>query len=223
MRYLILLLVAFPLLFAQTTYLWEDFNDGNADGWIETSDDSLASFEVTANLMYHMYYTGSDEVWAIAYWNSEMPSADYTILADFTAHGATTHIGLSGRYDAQEGSGYVAYAHYSLDLLAVGKYTPAWTTLGTLNYNFTSDQYYQMKFRIASDSLFAKVWELNGTEPGWQIIVTDSDLAGPGHVALECGQHPSGPFSGEFDNILVADSIAEAMNPATWAGIKSSL
>jgi len=222
MRYLILLLVAFPLLFAQTNYLWEGFNDGNADGWVEFPDDSLASYEVTANQMYHMFYTGSAETWALAYWNSLMPSADYTMLVDFTAHGVTTHMGLCGRFDVQVGSGYVAYAHYGLDRLVVGKYTPGWTTLGTQNFNFVYDQYYQMKFRISSDSLFAKVWELNGTEPGWQIIVTDSELAGPGYVVLECGHHPSGSFSGEFDNVLVADSIPDAMNQTTWAGIKSS-
>lgn len=222
MRYLILLAALLSLGFAETTYIWEDFDDGDADGWTEWPDYGAATYEVTDSFTYHMYYAGSDSEWALAYWDSEMPSADYTMLMDFVAHGATTHVGLCGRFDIQNVTGYIAYAHYGIDRLVVGKYIPGWVTLKTYNFDFSHEQQYQMKFQIEASTLRAKVWEMGSTEPDWQIDVTDSDLTAPGYVELECGSNPSGPFSAEFDNILVSDTIPFALNQTTWGGIKAT-
>lgn len=218
----VVLLVSACTILAQATYLWEDFNDGDADGWVEWPDYLVASYEVTDSLTYHMHYIGSDSEWALAYWDVQMPSSDYTMLMDFVAYSPTSHVGIDGRLDL-EGPAYVAYAHYYSDILVIGKYNNGWTTLDAYSFNFAWGTHYRMKFRVESNVLYAKAWEMGSAEPvNWQVAATDNDLAGPGYIGLECGHNPSGSFSAEFDNILVAEYIPTALQQTTWGMIKAA-
>jgi len=218
-KYLLFLILLAPLAQAQTTYLWDDFNDGDADGWVEMA--TGATYEVTDSLTYRMSYQGGSDEYALSYWGTLMPVPDYTMLTDFVGHGPTTHVGLDVRFDHATGYSYTVYADYGDDDFIISKYTPDYIELLVMPFDFVYDQPYTMKFYCSGDSLKAKVWETGTSEPDWMLLTADSDITAPGYVALECMRNPSGSFSCDFDNVLVAESIPSVFSQTTWGAIKT--
>lgn len=218
-KYLLFLVLLVPLAQAQTTYLWDDFNDGDADGWIEMA--TGATYEVTDSLTYRMSYQGGSDEFALSYWGTLMPAPDYTMLVDFVGHGPTTHVGFDARYDPGPMTCYTVYANYGTDDFYIGKYTPGFILLTIMTYDFEYDVAYSVKFYLSANTLRAKVWETGTSEPDWMLTTTDSDISDAGYIGLECFRNPQGSFSCDFDNVLVADSIPSVFNQTTWGAIKT--
>ncbi len=53
------------------------------------------------------------------------------------------------------------------------------------------------------------------------LVTADSDVTGPGSVALECMRNPQGSFACDFDNVLVAEYIPSVFSQTTWGAIKT--
>jgi hypothetical protein len=58
------------------------------------------------------------------------------------------------------------------------RYHKATTTLGTIPFAATANTSYTLRFRVAGNTLYAKVWQTGTSEPAsWMVMVTDSTLA----------------------------------------------
>jgi hypothetical protein len=216
---LVICLALFASLVQAQTYLFDDFSDGNADGWVE--DSTGATYEVTDSLTYRFSYSGGQDIFAHSYWGTVMPAADYTIIVNFVGHGPTTHIGFNGRLDPGQMTAYVAYADYGSDDLVICKYDPAYVELATATFNFAYDTGYCLKFDLSGTTLSAKVWEMGGTEPtSWMVQTTDGDFTDPGYVALEAFRAPSGSFRADFYDVFAGD--ISALDQSTWGAIKAT-
>jgi hypothetical protein len=219
--YIVVAVLIASLARAQTTYLWDGWNDGDADGWVEASGN--VTYEVTDSLTYRFSYSGSGDEEGISYWGMMMPDPDYTVLSEFTGHDNTSHIGFDARFDAVSTKwSYTVYVNYLTDQFFIAKYTPGFEVLVTMYYDFVYGQHYCMKFGVYGTSLMAKVWEYGESEPGWLIQTTDVDINDPYYVGLECFTNPSGSFAGDFYYIMVADSIPDVLEQTTWGDIKAS-
>ena len=214
-----LLLVLVPVSAAQMIYLWDDWSDGNANGWVEAP--GAVTYEVTDSLTYRFSYTGSGDEEGVSYWGEMMPDPDYTILSEFVAHPYVTHVGFDARLDSLTKWSYTAYADYLNNSLRIAKYNPGYQVLASTSYDFEYDVRYCIKFGVYGTSLMAKVWEYGSSEPGWLIQTTDSDINDPYFVGLECFRNPSGSFAGDFYYIMVADTIPNVLEQGTWGAIKT--
>jgi len=204
---------------ALAQYLYDDWSDGNADGWVEM--DSLVTYEVTDSLTYRFSYQGGQEANGLSYWGTEMPNADYQILTHFMGHGPTDYVGAEARFDPTVKTGYVAYASYEDDEFVIAKYTPGYVVLAYMSFSLEYDVAYSMKLNLNGTELKAKIWLMDETEPsGWMLETTDSQFTDPLYVLLEAFRTPQGTFDAEFYSILVED--VSALEQSTWGAIKYS-
>jgi hypothetical protein len=212
-------LVLVSMVAAQTVYLWDDWGDGDANGWVELA--TAASYEVTDSLTYRFSYDGSGDEFGLSYWGMAMPDPDYMILGEFVAHTPTTHVGFYARYDPTSELSYSAYADYNSDDLSICKRTPDFSVVSHVSYDFMYLQRYCLKFAVYGTSLMAKVWQYGESEPDWMIQTTDGDITAAQHVGLEVMNIPNGSFAGDFYYVMVADSIPNALDQNTWGQIKT--
>jgi len=229
MRLLLPLLLVLLTMAPAEELIYDDFEDGMADGWLEMP--SGATYEVVEG-RYHFLHSASDSVAASALTSDEtggMSVASYSIRAQIEIEYGDL-AGVAARYDYVDDSGYtllllaegggsLALARFdqgAMELLAF--------TLTPVAYN----QEYWVRFELSGDQLGAKVWTgAAGDEPAeWAVTVFDTTYGIPGYVGLVAWDEDIGgtaSFSTWYDEFLVEDDLTLAFDASTWGAIKSAV
>jgi hypothetical protein len=205
--------------------LSDDFEDGNADGWIELP---WGTYEVVDG--WYTFTHSDPDTAMTASGNADGPTgmsvADYSCLfRGSLSEGTSMVVGLRLQLTMEDG--YVLFVAPGADILqlyradAVGQ----GQVLDYTSYDLQYGQDYWMRLEANGDLIGAKLWTgTAGDEPDdWMLQGTDGTYTDPGYVLL-CGYDFNPPASVEvaFDEVVVTDDTTLDFEASTWAGIKAA-
>jgi len=220
----IVLLVLSTVLFSQDILFEDDFNDGNADGWIIIQPEG--TYVVNDSLRYDLSYYGSNVVSpSVARGDSAiiyMSVQNYSILVECIPHLPSVALGVGVRFSLGD-YGYVCWIWPSYNDIDIWRHdgSGSWISLGSETFSFNWDEAYWIRFECDGGTLRARAWQHPNPEPTeWDITVSDSTYT-MGCIALVAsGGGSGGPAWGEFDNVVVT-SLPNALEHSTWSQIKA--
>ncbi len=224
----IALLVLSTVLFSQDILFEDDFNDGDAIGWIIVRPEG--NYFVNESLRYDISYDGTGQVPpTVARGDSAslfMTVQDYSVLAECIPHLPSLLVGVGVRYSLGD-YGYIwcLWADgLSFLILRIDGGPENWEDLGSIYCPIDWDEHYWVRFECDGGTLRAKVWQDPDPEPaGWMLEVSDTTYINNGCVVLYATQaNGIGPAWAEFDNVVVTTITPGALEQSTWALIKSS-
>lgn len=205
----------------------DDFDDGDADGWIEFIPE--ATYEVNELFRYEMSFEGSENIDAVSA-NSDIPGQmsvpDYSVLVDVLAHDPCDEIAACVRLviGGTSSTSYLAMLRFDIGEVSIKRYdgTGFWVDLAQTSFFLDYEQLYWLRFECVGDSLLAKVWQgASGDEPDeWLLTVSDGTYAEPGYFALLAAAWGGGSYDGEFDNVCVSTPTLSLIS-TTWSAIKA--
>ena len=225
MRQAIVFAFILSVIAVSDTLIYDDFDDGIADGWVEIP--TGAAYEVEGG-RYHFSHTAPDTAMAASL------TGDLFGLMTVPSYSIRTQIeiesgditGITARYDIFDNSGYAVtlLTEYG-GILAISRMDQG--VLEILTFTFTSivqGQEYWVRFELNGSDIGAKIWT-GSTEPAsWLLTVVDTTYQNPGSVGLLSIDENSGgtaALSAWFDEFLVEDELTLSLSPNTWAAIKS--
>lgn len=222
---LTLLLLSFMPLFGDILFE-DDFQDGNADGWIELVPE--ATYSVNEFFRYEMSFEGTENIDAVSA-NSDVPEKmsvpDYSVLVEVLAHNPCDEMCICVRVQTSgsTGTGYVAMLRFDIGEISIKRFEGlGWINLSQLDISLSFEQPYWLRFECVGDSLRTKVWlGTPESEPDeWLLAVADSTFSEPGYFALLAAAWGGGSYNGEFDCVCVT-TPSLSLNNRTWGGIKT--
>jgi len=204
----------------------DDFDDGNADGWIELVAGPV--YEVNGLLRYEMSFSSPENVDAVAA-NSDIPGQmsvpDYSILVEILAHDPCDEIAACTRVTVggPASTGYLAMLRFDIGEVSIKRFDGSgWINLAQTSFSLDFEELYWLRFECVGDSLLAKVWQgTSGDEPAeWLLTISDGTYAEPGYFALLAAAWGGGSYDGEFDNVCVSTPTLSLIS-TTWSAIKA--
>jgi hypothetical protein len=203
----------------------DDFNDSNADGWLEIEPD--ATYEANADLRYEFSFDGPENVDAVSA-NYDGPGymtvPDYSVRAEAIAHDPCDEIAiiLRGSVDT---TGYFDMLRFDIGEASIRRFSagPGWIVIASTSLNLVFEQPYWIRFECLGNILYMKAWQ--GTiedEPDeWLLSVEDETHSDPGFFAIMAAAWGGGSYDGEFDNICVTTPTQD-FDHLTWGFIKTT-
>lgn len=228
MRVLLPPLLALVALAPAEELVYDDFEDGVADGWLEMP--SGAEYEVV-NGRYHFIHSDADSAGASSLTSDmagSMSVASYSIRAEMEIeYGDLT--GVAARYDYSDDSGYtLSLLPESGGVMAISRFDQGvMELLAYVVTPITCGQEYWVRFELSGDLLGAKVWTGDpANEPAnWMVTVYDSTYGDPGYAGLIAWDEEVGgtaELSTWYDEFLVEDDLTLNFPASTWGSIKSA-
>ncbi|MBD3277523.1 MAG: hypothetical protein GF388_04410 [Candidatus Aegiribacteria sp.] len=227
MKYVVLFLMITAAAAFSTVLFSDNFDDGNADGWLEIP--SGADYNVVSG-RYTFFHSGPDSVFA-ASGNSDlagsMSVADYSCRANLiSTQGDISGLVIRTNPYLETGYGFFLNFESNVIMLMRGEGLGQGTMLSYQVLPLAQDQEYWMRFEINGDLMGAKIWTgAAGDEPSvWNLTATDSSYPDPGIIGLFSWDDNSGGTAiteVSFDDVEVTDEITLVMENATWADIKT--
>lgn len=228
MRMLFLLLLVTGFCAAEILFE-DDFDDGDADGWLEVFPEPL--YEVSEYLRYEMSFDGAENIDAVSVSSDcfplQMSTPDYSVLVQVLAHDPCHEMAACVRVDVSgsDATGYLAMLRFDIGQLLILRYdgTPEWIVLETADLFLEYEQSYWLRFECVGDSLLAKAWQgaIEDEPDEWLASTADQTYTCPGYFGLLAAAYGGGPYDGEFDEVLVTTPVL-GISPATWASIKAA-
>jgi hypothetical protein len=196
---------------------WATADSGQA--WIRHSTAPLSDYSTTGSKGQHSLTTRN--VYRIQSLDS-VSLVDAELLATVTmpivpvGDGAYAYFLLRTNSDVT--SFYFARVYFApaaTAQLSIRKRVPTETLLGTAASTIAhaAGDSYTVRFRVEGATLSAKLWKTTSAEPsGWQVVVSDTDLAGPGGMGLRTliGTNTTNtlPVNVTYDDVSITDSQA---------------
>ncbi len=240
MKVLIALTVIVHLVFAQSSpidVLFEDdFNDGNADGWLHLMPEGC--YYVNDEYRYQLSYSGCGDIDpGVIRGDSTglyMSTNDYSVVLEGVGHAPSDYIGIFLRGTLAQ-TGYALWLRYDYNLINIFRHDGFgnWTNLVGAHYPLTEDELYWIHFECDGSQLRAKVWsEVLSPEPvQWLLTANDCTYGNYGFMGFVTGRYNSdGDSNAQVDNVVVTSLNHESQVPdngdmvlesTTWGGIKS--
>ncbi len=222
------LLVLSTVLSSQVVLFEDDFNDGNADGWIPLFGEG--TYFVNDSLRYDISYTGTNDVTpAVIRGDSAsiyMSVNDYSVLLEGIGHSPSAYIGIYSRGTLAH-TGYSMYGRYEYDDIIILRHDGpgSYIFLSLTTFPLAYDEHYWMRFQCEGDTIRCKVWQgLPGDEPAsWLLTAFDSTYDDYGFMGFVTGRYSSSPGDShaECDNVVVTAVELQAFEQSTWGMIKS--
>ncbi len=227
MRKAIVFVVVFSIIAVSDILIYDDFDDGVADGWFEIP--TGASYAVEGG-RYHFSHAAPDTAAAVSltgdlFGSMTVPSYSIRTKIEIESGDVT---GIAARYSIFNNSGYaVALLTEFGGTLVISRLDQG--KLVILAFCLTSivpDQEYWVRFELNGSNLGVKIWTGSvSVEPDyWLLTVVDTTYQNPGSVGLISIDEFSGGtarLSAWFDEFLVEDDLSLSLNPNTWGAIKS--
>lgn len=207
---LCMLLILVPSVSSEALIL-DQFEDGNADGWMETSSfPGTVTFDVVdGSYLLHTNGVSGNSIYnyvASRFTDSMTPGkyVDSALSLDtrINAGGGLTGAFLRSQM-SNDGYGFTLNAaqNYMVIMRSVGSEHTylAWSTQFPINVGVD----YTLKMQAEGNQLDFKFWETGTAEPDWMLTGFDStfDSGGFGIVAGS-GHNSGGPISTSFDNVF---------------------
>lgn len=227
MRKAFVFVVVFSIIALSDILIYDDFDDGIADGWLEVP--MGATYEVVGG-RYHFVHTAPDTAVAASLTGDQFGSmtvSSYSIRTKIEIESGDI-TGIAARFSIFTNSGYAAtLLTESGGTLAIVRMDQG--ELEVLAYSLTSivpDQEYWVRFELNGSDLGVKIWTGSvSLEPDyWLITVVDTTYQNPGSVGLISIDEFSGgtaSLSAWFDEFQVDDNLSLSLNSDTWGAIKS--
>lgn len=229
MKILIVFLTVITAAAFSDVLISDDFNDGNADGWVELP--TGASYAVNAG-RYCFSQTVPDSAYAISF-NSDLPGSmsvsDYTCRTNVILNEGTM-IGIVGRFDVILTQGYGLFIEISdplsylilvrVDGIGYGE------TLALVPFDFSYEQEYWLRLEMNGNLIGGKCWTgTSGDEPDiWTFTVIDDLYQEPGIFALfgyDSGDIATMDVS--FDDVEITDETILDLQSSSWAFLKAHI
>ena len=227
MRKTIVFVFVFSIIAVSDILIYDDFEDGIADGWLEIP--TGAAYEIEGG-RYHFSHTAPDTVMAASLTGDlfglmTVPSYSIRTQVEIESGDIT---GITARFDIFNNNGYAVTLLTEVGgILVISRMDQG--ELQILSFTFTSivpDQEYWVRFELNGSDLGAKIWTgSTSAEPDtWLLTVVDATYSNPGSVGLLSIDENTGgtaSLSAWFDEFTVEDDLTLSLNPNTWAAIKS--
>lgn len=205
----------------------DDFDDGNADGWLEIP--TGATYEVVDG-RYHFYQASTDTVYAGSVTGDlygAMSVPDYSVRAEVEI-AAGLMGGVVSRFDMFSASGYMlGLLTEGGGVLAINRIDEGVpTVLAYTMTEVTHGQEYWVRFEVSDSLLGAKIWtgDVSEEPQTWNLTVTDGSYSDPGSAglfALDTPDRTAVEMDVWFDDFLVEDDLTLDLPAETWGGIKA--
>ena len=227
MKILIISLTVITAATFSDVLISDDFNDGNADGWLELP--TGASYTVNAG-RYCFSQTASDTAYAVSM-NSDLPGSmsvsDYTCRANAILNEGSM-IGIVGRFNVILTNGYGLFIEISdpnsylilvrIDGVGQGE------LLALVPCHFSYGQEYWLRLEMNGHLIGGKYWiGTSGDEPDiWNLTATDNIHQEPGIFALfgyDSGDIATMDVS--FDDVEITDETTLDLQSSSWAFLKA--
>ena len=227
MKQAIVFVLILSVIAASDTLIYDDFDDGIADGWVEIP--TGAAYEIEGG-RYHFSHTAPDTAMAASLTGDlfglmTVPSYSIRTKVEIESGDIT---GITARYDIFNNNGYAVtlLTEYG-GMLVISRMDQG--ELAILNFTFTpivQGLEYWVRFELNGSDLGAKIWTGSASvEPSsWLLTVVDTAYQIPGSVGLLSIDENTGgtaTLSAWFDEFMVEDDLSLSLNPNTWAAIKS--
>jgi len=231
MRLLIAALLLTGLMVNADVLFEDDFNDGNADGWLQwTSGYGVNAQYNVIEEQYVLSNSGSGWLPAAAHNGDQggmMSVADYSILAQITPVNCF-RAGILARGYVPSFTGYLLVIIPSTNTFGISRLTSSGPqSIASITMPLYHNQTYWVRFQVEGSYLSGKIWQ--GTaddEPAdWQVSCSNSQYSAPGRMGTFCcnfGTDDKALLEVGFDNISVS-SILTNLDSSTWGSIKSFL
>ena len=223
----VLLALAIPI--CAEVLLEDDFDDGDADGWLELP--TGATYQVTDG-RYNFLQTSSDTVYAGSVTGDlygAMSVPDYSVLAKVEIE-AGIMAGLLSRFDFFSASGYlVSLLTESGGILAINRLDQGVPEiLGYTVVQIVPEQEYWVRMEVAEGQIGAKIWTggVSQEPANWNLTVMDATYSDAGSVGLFSMDVPEGgvaDMNAWFDDFSVEDETSLDFIGSTWGGIKTDM
>lgn len=227
MKTVVIILISIAATAFSTVLVSDDFNDGNADGWIEFPPE--ATFEVSAG-RYCFSSTHSDSAIAVALiadLPDSMSLSDYSCRVNaINTEGALLVIGLRASLLLE--AGYALFLNYSDSSIYIlrGEGIGGGELLAIVPYSLTLGQEYWIRIEVKGDLIGAKVWTgTTGDEPvSWNLTASDDMLQASGFFTMfgfDRNWGGSATTAVSFDDVVITSETTLGLESNSWAAIKS--
>ncbi len=227
MKQAIVFVFVFSVIAVSDILIYDDFEDGIADGWLEIP--TGAAYEIEGG-RYHFSHTSPDTAMAASLTGDlfglmTVPSYSIRTQVEIESGDIT---GITARFDIFNNNGYAVTLLTEVGgMLVISRMDQG--ELQILSFTFTSivpDQEYWVRFELNGPDIGAKIWTgSTSAEPEtWLLTVVDATYPNPGSVGLLSIDENSGGtaiLSAWFDEFQVDDELSLSLSPNTWAAIKS--
>jgi len=212
--------------------LFEDyFDDGNADGWFEFSENPDSAYYYVEDYWYHLEIHELDA--HIGSVNGDisdttphhMSIPDYSIYCKLNAFPDTQYAGVGGRFQSPptDELGYVIWLKYDSNSVQIWRADGPnnVTTLTSAYFTLEYEEEYWIRFDLWGGLLQGKVWQGSlGDEPGTYLLSAyDATYTEPGSVVVAAFSWGFTESHAAFDSVIVCNPLS--LEQSTWAGIKS--
>lgn len=217
-----------------TTLFMDCFDDGNADGWTECCDEPDSALYYVENGWYHtqvdvqtsggVYAQNGDDTTGTPH---VMSCCDYTLYCKSKAWSPTSHMGFGVRTPEYpiDGDCYALWLRYSQNDVVIFRHDGPdleYVELDSEPFPLSYGEEYWIRFEIAGDQLYGKVWQGSlGDEPSADLLeATDGMYTDAGSILVGCQMWGGGDRHAAFDSVMVL--TPEAFDSQTWGWIKSA-
>lgn len=194
-------------LSSATVLFSDNFDDGNADGWLELPLSGISYSVVDGRYLF----SGSDDVKVSGFslngdQSGIMSTPDYSIVANVTT-AVQADYSIYGRFSSADTTGYFAYMDGREDFfVAIGRSDANGPVfLAQTPYDVQTGVEYWIRFELCGENLRAKFWTGNVTdEPAdWLLTCEDNAYAEAGSIGLFTIAYT---ISTSFDDVEVSEA-----------------
>ncbi len=229
MRLLLVIAAAAAAPASCEVLLSDDFEDGNADGWVELPSSGV-SYSVEDG-MYRFSGTWTDEILAASLNGDEagsMSTPDYSTTARLVC--TDGDFGLIARFSPFTFTGYVVYFSVDFNIVVIARIEGPSSDpvpIGMMYYDIQPGTEYRVRFEASGPMLGAKIWIGDpGDEPtNWLVSVSDSSYSQAGAMglcALATNTGGAASIDTSFDDVVVVSDVTLGLEAETWGGAKAS-
>ena len=225
------LLVAFSSVAADPLFN-DDFDDGNADGWVEICDPAGALFGVESGWYCFSHSTTSGGWAASINGDDELTTPhqvtvpDYMVRCQVMALAPTDYAGvfLRAQPPLMNEQSYILWLDYYSDLVHIFRHDApgVYFILAQESFTLAYGDVYWIRFDCLGGVLSGKVWQGTlGDEPaGYLLQANDLNYTEPGCMGL-VGSTQYSPYEIDvaFDNVYLDSWVG--LDAKTWGGIKT--
>ncbi len=224
MKILLPLLLIFSVCYGEILF-FDDFSDGDDEGWIHFGN---ASFDVF-NEKYCIFSQAARGLGKSI--NSDgmgfMSTSDYSVICSIEME-CGTESGILARYENSDEWYYRMILQPNNSRILIQRKIDSGATFGIDEYSIQLlyDTVYFVRFQVSGNLIQGKIWQGSiEEEPDyWQLEASDSVQPNPGYFGVFSGGYGKNmvSWSSLFDDITVSTPITQNLSHITWASIKSS-
>lgn len=223
MRWSAILFIMAAVAAGDQVLFYDDFDDGNADGWTE---EGTTEFDVVGG----MYWLHGGEACSGITWNGDasgvMSVPDYSIRVECVPE-VCTDLAVVARFQSLDQSSYFLWFNVDWDVVYLMEYkTGQGSVIDQCGMEGIQGETYWLRLEVEGNDIRGKVWMGSAGDEPWDWIVsgTSTVATDPGSIGLFCiAWVKTVGLSCYFDEVEVTVPGAGALDPSTWAGIKAIL